>query len=124
MYELTKQKYNIHAIKIYKAKFKFPMDYLNQEDSESFSYFIKKVKICTYIANVADALKFIRKKYIYRQIKEMLEQNIICHSASPYLSLICVMPKKPDTSNVSLGTIPICFASKTLSEHKLNYSTI
>ncbi|GBP12052.1 Retrovirus-related Pol polyprotein from transposon 17.6 [Eumeta japonica] len=45
----------------------------------------------------------VHRDEVNRQIREMLDQNIICHSQSPYNAPIWVVPKKLDSTGKQNG---------------------
>lgn len=118
----------------------FRLDHLNEEEYKEISTLLKKHKNIIYKED--ENLSFTHKikhrintkhedpiyvkSYRYpevhreevdRQIKEMLEQNIICHSKSPYSAPIWVVPKKQDASGLQKWRIVIDY-------RKLNNITV
>lgn len=118
----------------------FRLDHLNSEEYREVKTLLRKYKNILYQEN--ENLSFthkvkhkintthedpiyvksyrypeVHKEEVDRQIKEMLEQNIIRHSESPYSAPIWVVPKKQDASSIQKWRIVIDY-------RKLNNITI
>lgn len=100
---------------------KFKLDHLNKEERQGLENLLRKYQSIFYMEG--DKLTFtnavkhkintihedpiysktyrypqVHRKEVDRQIQDMLNQNIICHSKSPYSAPIWVVPKKMDAS--------------------------